>query len=661
MFKQDIFGPVDEIRGKVLELVNGAAELASACGSDLFKAAVEIKKRELQEFLFSIAVIGHMKRGKSTFLNALLGRKDDVIAPVASVPTTSAIVRYLDVRHHRERKECAVVMFADGDDPQYKEIQLAKIIDYVTVEGKGEKERKIRSVDVFSDFPLLHGCAVLVDSPGRGSIHDEHIKTLLDYLPEADAIILIFSTGRPIEADEKEFLERLSESERRKIFFVLNKIDKAETDNDFKEVTDWVLGQIARTGLKCDQLYTVSAKEVLKANSGVKPTKGGSPYNQWNLLLSHLEEFILKESDKQKVIGKTLEEALKVATEALAYSESWINRELSLFSKSLGDVEAESARLKDEIQRVRKSAQDAKKRFGRDFEKAIDRFKQKMENKAAEVEDALTSVINELKGVEIAKEGRRMPDKIERKFKPILQDAAEDLDASFADAVKILENAGQEDFEEPLVRRIRPDVDGPGWFIPVGTWGGGAVTSTTTTVLGVGYGGSCILELIRTGLILEASKSAGGIWLALKYWIFGIGLSRPEWAAFIKALGFLPGGIAAIGGGLVLGWISYAVAGRIGRELLEWKTRDAIKDATREIVRSMEEALERGREGIESDFDTAINSVLQQKKDQLNRLEETKVRSNPARRAELEATRTDIATLRQRVAHLGERVRKGES
>jgi GTPase SAR1 family protein len=55
-----------------------------------------------------LAVLGKAKRGKSTLINALLGRKDDTLAPIDKLPASSAITRF------RYGNEKAAVAFRDG-------------------------------------------------------------------------------------------------------------------------------------------------------------------------------------------------------------------------------------------------------------------------------------------------------------------------------------------------------------------------------------------------------------------------------------------------------------------------------------------------------------------------------------------------------------------
>ncbi len=76
--------------------------------NDINSLSIEIDK--LNKGVFRLLVLGEMKRGKSTFLNALLGEKD--LLPTAVNPCT-AILTFL--RYGKQKK--VTVHFNDGKNP----------------------------------------------------------------------------------------------------------------------------------------------------------------------------------------------------------------------------------------------------------------------------------------------------------------------------------------------------------------------------------------------------------------------------------------------------------------------------------------------------------------------------------------------------------------
>ena len=83
------FGIVDN--SKYLKLAEDLKKVSEARKQ---RIAVELLEGAIKEFsagTFSLAVLGMVKRGKSTFCNALLGADSDKYAPVGKTPVSNAI------------------------------------------------------------------------------------------------------------------------------------------------------------------------------------------------------------------------------------------------------------------------------------------------------------------------------------------------------------------------------------------------------------------------------------------------------------------------------------------------------------------------------------------------------------------------------------------
>src|SRR5579871_5671399 len=106
-----------------------------------------------------VRVAGEAKRGKSTLINALLGRPvlPSGVTPLTAVATT---VRYGEDPH-------AEVRFGDGHEEKHP---LAALDDLVTERGNPRNRRGIAAVTAFVDAPVLAAGIELVDTPGTGSV-----------------------------------------------------------------------------------------------------------------------------------------------------------------------------------------------------------------------------------------------------------------------------------------------------------------------------------------------------------------------------------------------------------------------------------------------------------------------------------------------------------
>jgi GTP-binding protein EngB required for normal cell division len=169
---------------------------------------------------FHLAVLGQFKRGKSTFLNALLGERllPSAVVPLTSVPTFISWEpdRKIKVLYRDSKTE----EFATADNEQASSI-LEK---YVTEESNPRNRLGVESVEVGHPSPLLHNGVVLIDTPGIGSTFEHNTEATMQFIPQCDAALFLISADPPITQVEIEFLKSV-QSRVVKLFFILNKID----------------------------------------------------------------------------------------------------------------------------------------------------------------------------------------------------------------------------------------------------------------------------------------------------------------------------------------------------------------------------------------------------------------------------------------------------
>jgi GTPase SAR1 family protein len=216
---------------------------------------------------YQIGLIGFVKRGKSTLLNALLGSADNyTIAPVKVDTCTAAIVKYFDAALYPDTpdKEGAIITFNDGRNPLY--VDKADIPQYIDQTASGfskEEAQRIDCIEIYGNFPLVKNRGVIIDTPGRGAIYDQDYLTD-NILPHVDVIIAPIAADFPLEKDESDFLKRLPETEKAKLMFVLTKTDAVDPD-ELDETIAYVQRQITAIAGGAPRLYKVAAKKVLDA------------------------------------------------------------------------------------------------------------------------------------------------------------------------------------------------------------------------------------------------------------------------------------------------------------------------------------------------------------------------------------------------------------
>jgi GTP-binding protein EngB required for normal cell division len=176
-------------------------------------AACAQLRDKLTEGAFNLVVAGQFKRGKTSLINALLGRP---VLPVAVVPLTSVVtlLRY-------GSPPAGHVLFESG---RTLCVPLGEVAEYVTEQANPRNVKGVRDVTVVYPAEWLRGGIRLVDTPGIGSIYEHNTEVAYRYLPQADAVLFVASADQPMSRAELDFLGDVRQYAG-KIFCLLNKVD----------------------------------------------------------------------------------------------------------------------------------------------------------------------------------------------------------------------------------------------------------------------------------------------------------------------------------------------------------------------------------------------------------------------------------------------------
>ncbi|HYV02046.1 MAG TPA: dynamin family protein [Actinomycetota bacterium] len=243
-----------EAKQELEALLSALDQLRSENPGSALVHAVAAVRESLRSGRFTVVVAGEFKRGKTTFVNALLGSE---ILPAAVVPLTSVvtIVRWGEAPR-------AEVRLLDG---RTEEVPVEDLASYVTERGNPANHRGVDRAVLEYPAESLRDGVILVDTPGVGSVYRHNTDAAYAFLPEADAAIFLTSADPPISETERGFLVAVREESAR-MFFVLNKADYL-TERDLAEAVEFTADVLREAIGREVQLYPVSARRALEAKT----------------------------------------------------------------------------------------------------------------------------------------------------------------------------------------------------------------------------------------------------------------------------------------------------------------------------------------------------------------------------------------------------------
>ena len=168
----------------------------------------------LAEDRFTLAVVGQFNRGKSSLMNAVIGRD---LLPTGVLPLTSAVTILKFGPQER-----LVVRREGFTFPE--EAPVERLADYVTEKGNPANRKKVQEACLELPLALLRRGLEFVDTPGVGSTIEANTATAYGFLPRCDAVLFVTGVDTPLTKTEGDFLIHIREYVR-KIFFVVNKTD----------------------------------------------------------------------------------------------------------------------------------------------------------------------------------------------------------------------------------------------------------------------------------------------------------------------------------------------------------------------------------------------------------------------------------------------------
>lgn len=304
--KHNMFEELQTKKRQLLEFATKAVEFGwipktKALAGDRNVISLEEIKNKLENDVLTIGVIGQMKCGKSTFLNAFVF-KDDIL-PAATTPMTAAlsVITYgekkrivaefytpdewaeqsmqakrdeseatdtLDLSKIKAAKELVAKSVKLGSSlnsylGKTKEDSFEQLIEYVGAEGKYVSITK--SVKIYYPHDYLKGVEI-VDTPGFNDPIVSREERTKAFLAKADVVVMMLYAGRPFDATDRDIIfKNVRQCGIGKVLVGINKYDipycDATNPEDENQIKEYVTQEIKKACRACDDNTLV---EILK-------------------------------------------------------------------------------------------------------------------------------------------------------------------------------------------------------------------------------------------------------------------------------------------------------------------------------------------------------------------------------------------------------------
>ncbi|HHK5532832.1 TPA: dynamin family protein [Bacillus mobilis] len=336
------------------------------------KKIKEARNQVLKE-QFQIVVVGEFSRGKSTFINALLGKK---LLPSSAKPTTTLlnIITY--------SKESFIKLHFRNND--VKDINEEKFKGLVVPKEptKGDKEseevyekqielfKSIEHAEIGHPLSFCKDGVRIIDTPGTNDLDPVREQLTNSIIPQSDAAILLLSATKILSGSEMSFLkDRILASDIQKIFIVVNQKDCLTSPEAVEKVFNHAYKNLKGI-LHEPKIFMVTAKGALnarrKAAGEELVTKSGKPIPVMPLeesgfleLESALGDFLQFERGAVK-LQRPIQRMDKLISDVL---EKQIDFEYRTLTQQMDGIQEKVASFRPRLNEVHRTGKESLKKI----------------------------------------------------------------------------------------------------------------------------------------------------------------------------------------------------------------------------------------------------------------------------------------------------------
>lgn len=249
-----------QMRGMLFEFRN-----ISAAHDGLFLEEIELLENMLEEKKYKVVVIGEFSTGKSTFLNALMGRE----TLFSSLREATGVVTYVEhgpeqmATIYYENQEKKSFYLKDEQDSK----ELKKYID------RKSKDTKPSYVSITTPELQFDKEVTFVDTPGLQGIDGTELNITKEAIKEANATIVL-TTENGFSGTELDIISgrnmKFGKIRTKDVFVVINQIgrvyegkDTDDGDAKVQQIIREVQGGLDKEGLDHVPVFAVDSRDYL--------------------------------------------------------------------------------------------------------------------------------------------------------------------------------------------------------------------------------------------------------------------------------------------------------------------------------------------------------------------------------------------------------------
>lgn len=370
------------------ESVTRAADIARRYGQDsAADRAVQMLNATFRAG--TVVVMGEVKRGKSSLVNALIAQPD--LLPVDVLTCTSAPIR-VAVSH--DGPVVPQVTLVRGTEREM--ILATELARWVTVDGVGslqgntnagleEAQDPPSSAEISVRYPEMDGITV-VDTPGVGGLDKRAVTAALQEARHAGVLLMVCDASTPITAPEMDILRQAHDSVGG-VIVAVTKIDKntrrwrAIVEDNKRLISSHMGIDVPVVG--------VSSLRALDAARCIDPARRAELERRSGI--AQLRSQLRAQLRQPAAMGQRA--ALQSITTTLTGIAKTVRDDIRLLAESSTAVEQLEAE-KTTLERLREESSEFEQRFQRDLAVARTRVTEGLDKALEEVRHEWTQQIN---------------------------------------------------------------------------------------------------------------------------------------------------------------------------------------------------------------------------------------------------------------------------